>query len=296
MDKLNTAVFLMVVETGSFSKAAERLGYTQAGVSYIVSTMEEELGIKLFVRDYSGIRLTAEGREILPYIKQVDISSKRLRQKIDDMSNLEVGSIKVQIFDSISIHWIPGIIKKYKADYPGIEIELITEENSKRAEEMVVSQEVDCGFFLTEPKCKVDSFPLLKEAIKVVVSPDDPIAKMDVFPIEKLGDYPFISMAFDTTTGIRDLFVKNGQMPRTAFVMDNDYAAMAMASAGLGFCIFPELLLRDAPYEIKTLDFAPPQSRQISIATKDINNCSNAAKKFIEYTISWVKEQYREQF
>ena len=51
MEKLNAEVFLKVVETGSFKKAADVLNYTQAGVSYIINAMEEEYGIKLF---YNG--------------------------------------------------------------------------------------------------------------------------------------------------------------------------------------------------------------------------------------------------
>ena len=47
--------FLKVAETGSFKQAAHDLGYTQAGISYLVSTLERELDVPLFVRDYGGV-------------------------------------------------------------------------------------------------------------------------------------------------------------------------------------------------------------------------------------------------
>ena len=50
--------FLHIAETGSFKQAAHDLGYTQAGISYLISSMERELGIPLFVRDYGGAHLT----------------------------------------------------------------------------------------------------------------------------------------------------------------------------------------------------------------------------------------------
>ena len=56
MEKLNASVFLKVVETGSFKRAADILGYTQAGISYIINAMEEECGLKLFYREYGGVR------------------------------------------------------------------------------------------------------------------------------------------------------------------------------------------------------------------------------------------------
>lgn len=62
--------FLHIAETGSFKQAAHDLGYTQAGISYLISSMERELGIPLFVRDYGGAHLTSEGAELLPWNPQ----------------------------------------------------------------------------------------------------------------------------------------------------------------------------------------------------------------------------------
>ena len=63
--------FLKVAETGSFKQAAHDLGYTQAGISYLVSTLERELDVPLFVRDYGGAHLTSDGADLLPDRKSV---------------------------------------------------------------------------------------------------------------------------------------------------------------------------------------------------------------------------------
>ena len=67
--------FLHIAETGSFKQAAHDLGYTQAGISYLISSMERELGIPLFVRDYGGAHLTSEGAELLPWIRNICTTS-----------------------------------------------------------------------------------------------------------------------------------------------------------------------------------------------------------------------------
>lgn len=54
--------FVKVAETGSFKEAAGELGYTQAGVSYLVGALEKELGMPLLVRDYGGAHPTADGK------------------------------------------------------------------------------------------------------------------------------------------------------------------------------------------------------------------------------------------
>lgn len=118
MEKLNTEVFLKVVDTGSFQAAARELDYTQAGVSYIINTMEEMIGMKLFLRIHEGVRLTAEGEELLYYIRQINNSERMFADKVNEMKNLQTGSVCVRIFNSISVHWIPDITASFSKNIP----------------------------------------------------------------------------------------------------------------------------------------------------------------------------------
>lgn len=288
LDKLNTKVFLHVVESKNFKHTAETLGYTQAGVSYIINAMEDELGIRLFHREYGGVRLTTEGEILLPYIRQIEDSYRVLDEKRNELQGLETGTIKIQVFDSISIHWIPDILKIFHKDFPGIRVELVTVEDSQLAEKMVYRQEVDCGFFPHTVTSDIEVTPLIRESLKAVVSFEHPLANKTIFPLSKLGDYPYIQMTYDENTGISHIFESRGIKPNIAFRMDNDYSAMAMVSKNHGFCIFPELLLQDMPYQMKCLDFDEPISRTISIGIRSTETASKAVLKFVEYTKNWV--------
>ena len=290
MDHSSIRTFLAVAEEGSFRKAAARMGYTQAGVSYIIHNMEDEFGLSLFLRTRSGVSLSPEGKALLPLLRQMESDSRTLEEKVRELQGLEQGTLRVQVFDSISIHWIPGILQAFKRDYPGITVELISEEDSTRAEEMVSSGEVDCGFFLTDVTSPLDVFALHEESMMAIVSTDHELAAADSFPVAKLGDYPYISMKFDHHTGLSEIFERHGAQPNIAYCMDNDYAAMAMVSKGLGYGIFPQLLLQDVPYELVCLEFDVPQKRTIRIGTRSMENASKACLKFIEYTRRWVKE------
>lgn len=290
MDHNSIEVFLTVSEEGSFRKAASVLGYTQAGISYIVQSLEEDMGLTLFIRDRSGVHLSQEGQVLLPQIRQLDMDNRILKQTVRELKGLEQGTLRVQIFDSISIHWLPGILQEFKRDYPGIDIEFISEEDSLKAEERVMSGEVDCGFFLTDVSASMDVFHLKEENLLAIVAPDHELADAKYFPVSKLGSYPYISMKYDHHTGINKIFKKHHAKPNTAYCMDNDYAAMAMVSKGLGYCIFAELLLQDIPYELCCLEFDQPQRRTISIGTRSMATASKACKKFIEYTRRWVEK------
>ena len=72
-------IFLKVCETGSFSKAAEALNYTQSGISQMMAGLEEELGVQLFARINRGVTLTDNGTRLLPYIRELANQKTRLR-------------------------------------------------------------------------------------------------------------------------------------------------------------------------------------------------------------------------
>lgn len=290
MEKINAKAFLKVAETGSFRKASDELGYTQAGISYIIGSMEEEMGLTLFLRERNGVRLSPEGLALLPHMKQYEIWESHLQQAINDLKGLELGTLRVLIFNSISVHWIPGILSRFLNDYPHIQVELITEEDSAHAEQMVLSGEVDCGFFLTDVKANLDVFRLKEEKLCAVVATDHPLADHEYFPISELGNYPYIEMKYEEHTGIRNIFEKHGVNPNTLFCLDNDNAAMSMVSKGLGYAIFAELVLQDVPFKIRTMDLEVPEKRTISIGTRSLKTCSNACKAFIDYTRDWVEE------
>jgi len=290
VDNSSVSAFLSVANEGSFRKAAAQLGYTQAGISYIIQGLEDELGLQLFLRTRAGVRLSPEGEALLPHFRRLAQDGSLLQQVVQELKGLQQGTLRVQIFDSIAIHWLPGILQEFKRDFPGISVQLISEEDSAKAEQMVMSGEVDCGFFLTEVNSALDVFPLHEESLLAIVSTDHPLAGAGAFPVSQLGRYPYISMKYDNNTGIKEIFRRNRAVPTTAYCMDNDYAAMAMVSKGLGYCIFPELLLQDVPYELRCLEFDKPQRRTIRIGTRSMETASKACLKFIEYTRKWVSE------
>ena len=72
-------IFLKVCETGSFSKAAEALNYTQSGMSQMMAGLEEELGVQLFARVKRGVSLTDNGARLIPYIQEMVNQKDKLR-------------------------------------------------------------------------------------------------------------------------------------------------------------------------------------------------------------------------
>ena len=239
--------FLKVAETGSFKQAAHDLGYTQAGISYLVSTLERELDVPLFVRDYGGAHLTSDGADLLPWVQNVCNSERQLEMRLAELKHLESGIVRVAAFTSTAIQWFPGIAKRFLAQHPGIDLQLICVDDEDALEEAVWRGDADCGFFVYPIKHDLHAVPLRKDPLLVVLPPDHPLADAPFVPREALAEELYIRLESGTSSEMETLFRANDVEPNVRFTIDSDYAVMSMVSAGLGFSVLADLILRDAP-------------------------------------------------
>ena len=135
--------FLEAARTGSFKQAASELGYTQAGVSYLANALEKELGVRLFVREHGGVRLTSEGAALLPWIQEVCASERRLEAHLADLKQLEEGSLHIVAFTSTLTQWLPQITKRFTEAHPHIDLRITCCDDQAQLEHIVESGQAD---------------------------------------------------------------------------------------------------------------------------------------------------------
>jgi len=125
MDIKNLNTFIHVAELGSFSRAGERLGYSQPTVSVQIRQLEQELGAQLFDRIGHAVRLTERGHRLLPYAQQV----VRLCTQMTDTpaSQQEKPAIvRLATADSLCTPLVTGPLAQLRRDCPHILLELTT--------------------------------------------------------------------------------------------------------------------------------------------------------------------------
>ena len=125
MQPLKYLAFLKTVEYGSFTRAAERLNYSQSGVSRMISDLEREWNLTLLERNRSGVKLTSDGSQLLPFVKNLCQSYEELQTQVDSLHGVQSGIIRIGTISSIATHWLPNIIRAFQKDYPGIDYELL---------------------------------------------------------------------------------------------------------------------------------------------------------------------------
>ena len=112
MDVNKYMLFVKAAETGNLSKAAAQLSYSQTAASHMISSMEEELGIKLLYRGRNGVSLTEEGERIYSAAKELTEKEEIIRQLAGE-ENIQHGKIRFGVFTSVAVRWMPQIIIEF---------------------------------------------------------------------------------------------------------------------------------------------------------------------------------------
>ena len=171
-------VFVKVVETGNFTRAAEELNYTQSAVSQMVHTLEEELSAVLVYRSKSGVELTADGEAYFPYICSISNAHRELEEKRREMQGLSSGKIRIGTFTSISRNWLPGLMKQFKSRYPDVRFELFQGEYNNIAQ-WIKEGRVDFGFVHPDAVSGLQMISLYQDEMVAVLPRDHPLARKE---------------------------------------------------------------------------------------------------------------------
>lgn len=129
MELRNLITFIHVAELGSFTKAAERLDYSQSTISFQIKQLEDELGCLLFERVNHTITLTERGRELVTYAHKICALTDDFKERLHT-EELCKGHIHIVTPDSVCEEMISAHYADFHAKYPGISIRFSTGDTS----------------------------------------------------------------------------------------------------------------------------------------------------------------------
>lgn len=271
-----------ILELGSFTKAAEALGYSQSSISQMIASLEGELDMKLLTRSRTGVKLTIEGAELYPFIERVILQYRAMQEKAKEIKGLETGIIRVGTLTSITCHWMPQLIKGFQEQYPHVQF-LFHQGDYTSIPEWIRTGAVDFGF--VSPAAVADlELSIVKDGeMRAVLPKNHPLARQEHVRLEELAAEPFILLEEGKYSEPLEAFHNAGMEPDIKYTIHDDFAIMTMVEAGLGVSILAELMLRRTNYDIVCLPIDPPIYRTLAIAYKDRDSLPIASKYFIEY-------------
>lgn len=285
MNRMNAEVFVTVARLGSYRKAANKLGYTQAGISYIIRSMEEEAQLTFFIREFGGVKLTPEGEALLPQMEKLYECEQSVKNQIDSLRGLATGHIKLLSFNTVIVCWLPEILQGFKEKYPGIDIEILSCEGYSQAIQMLQNKDADCGFLTTTVSNEIEIIPLREEPDVVVVSKNHPLANRVMIPMKELENYPFIGYPEDEAPSVYEMARKNHLHFNQIMTISNDYGSFSLISKNLGFGIYPKMIVEKCMFPVKAVPTDLGSYTPMSLGFNSYEGLSLAAKAFVDYVI-----------
>ncbi|MCL5997520.1 MAG: LysR family transcriptional regulator [Chloroflexi bacterium] len=186
--------FVAVVETGGFSKAAERCHVAQPSLSQQISKLEQEFGQQLFDRMGRTIALTEAGRTFLPRAKAILAEVQQARHSVKNGLDLGRGKLSVGIIPTLTPFILKGSYQRFSARYPDAEIS-ICEDVTESLQERLVNAELDiCYMSIPLANKHIVAEEIFTEKLLLAVNANHPCADMAAIKSESLGHYPFVTL------------------------------------------------------------------------------------------------------
>ena len=192
----------IVAQLGTFAAAAERLHITPSAVSHAVSGVEAECGFPLFTRTKSGVTLTAAAEKLMPAIQQMLASSESLDQSIAQINGMHKGALRLGVFNSACVTWLPKIVPGFRAAFPGIDVQ-IYQGSYDDITGWLKTGAVELGFLSNSSAHDLDFEPLYDDRLICIAPPDYQPRRPGVVRAEELRSQPFVSQQSDVDADIQ---------------------------------------------------------------------------------------------
>ena len=282
MDIAALQSFLAVAETGSFSRAAERVFLTQPAVSKRIAALENQLGTRLFDRIGKRAQLTPAGTALFERARRVLRELDDVKRSIADLAGTIAGELRLATSHHIGLHRLPEPLRRFHATYPQVRLDLRFMDSEQACNE-VARGEIELAIVTLPPKLDA---PLRADAVwddplDIVVARHHPLAGARGAQLRELAAYPAILPGPGTYT--REVILKalGGWRHKIDIGMATNYLEVLkmLASIGLGWSALPRTMIDDSlsVVQIKKMKI----ERRLGIVTHSARTLSNAAQALV---------------
>jgi DNA-binding transcriptional LysR family regulator len=285
--------FEKVADVLSFTRAAAELRYAQSSVTSQIRTLESSLGVELFERLGSRIRLTEAGERLLPYARRIIELSEEARAAVMESGEEPAGTIAVGTMESLTSYRLPPLLELFHHRYPKVRLALRPTLGDETRQALRQGT-YDIGF-LMEPETEhagLESEVLAEEPLVLVASPRHPLAgrtdltTVDLAAAQLVGTEPGCPY--------RDLFERELRDWSPPFMEFGTIEATKRGVAGgLGIALVPRVTVSEelASGALAELDWRPPFRLFTQIAWRRGKRLPAHVRLFVEQARRLVSEQ-----
>jgi DNA-binding transcriptional LysR family regulator len=277
LDQLET--FVKVIESGSFSAAAEKLGLTQPAVSLQIRQLEKRLGAPLVERVGRKARPTAAGSELLGHADRIDTAVGAAIESVARHTTDTIGHVRLGTDNTVTIFLLPPVLGALRKRYPNLEITVSTG-NAADIVKAVEENRIDLALAtLPATGRALEITPVIDDAIVAIARRDMVLPQR--LTATNLAKLPLLlSQPGSASRRLTDRWLSRGDAtPNPAMSLGSAEAIKAMALAGLGCGILPEMAVgREGHKDLVVRPLSPPLHRTLGVVIRKDKRLSRGLK------------------
>lgn len=278
-----------LVETQSFSQAAERNFVTQSAVSQQVRNLEERFKHRLLdrVRGRREVRLTEAGKAFYEESRNVLAAYAQLEDRLHGITGTVSGTVRVATVYSIGLYELPPLVRRFMALYPKAKVDLEYSRTTRIVRE-VMSGQVELGVVAyPEQRRGLDVVPMLSDRLVLICPPQHPLAKRRKVRASELHNQDFVLFERDIPTrrATDRILRSHGVSVHRVAEFDNIETIKRAVEVGFGVAIVPRPSVLDEQRsgQLAVVALAEPEwTRSVGIIYRSDVVLGAAARKFID--------------
>ncbi len=277
MELKQLRVLQAVAETGSFSTAAVRLGYTQPAVSKIVATLERQLGTTLIDRGVRPLRLTEAGSAVARRAGAAFEQIAAAALEVEAIANLSAGRLRVGTFSSAGAAMVVDALRVFRKAHPAVDVSITEIGMPSALARSLRRGDLDLGVSFDYPELgdtfgdELDPVYLLDDPFDVVVPCGHRLEGSSTIRFAELSEESWLLGDFGADSPSFRMIDRRcreaGFDPTVVYRVNDCQMAQALVAAGEGIALLPRLMLRAANpgVAIRPLASDPPGRRVVSL-------------------------------
>ena len=267
VDSKKLEILMTAADLGSFTKASEVVGYTQSGLTHMMDALEKEIGFPLLQRSHNGIQLTAQGRRLMPAIREFLRANANLENEIQTIAEQKTEVIRIAAYASIAMHWIPEILYRFRRLCPEVNVDLRMVDHALEPFELLESGQADVIFASRQNYSHCNWIPLYRETMYAILPRDYPLRGKNEFPLEEFAGRDFLMPYGNFDNDVNAVLKPVGIKLNAKASKVDDETVIRMVGRGLGVSMMSELMMRGRTDDVQCVPVCPPATRELGMGT-----------------------------
>ncbi|MFC3338379.1 LysR family transcriptional regulator [Paracandidimonas soli] len=239
--------FLALAETGQVSKAALRCNVSQSSVTVALRSMEQALGVSLFIRHSKGLRLTEAGERFVSHARNVTNAAARAIEDVRAAPSDMHGRLRVGVTETISAYLIPSVLSMAEQRFPNLRIQVV-ESDRPSIEQALMDGSIDFALLIVSNLARVDALEyriMLQSPRRLWTPPDHPLQQKSKVSLRDIAQFDYVLLDMDEHVHTMEKYWRDYRLwPNISFQSKSLEAVRSLVAFQKGVTILSDLVYR----------------------------------------------------